>query len=72
MDETYYTPEEIANRFKVSANAVRQWIRQGQLKSVMLGSVYRIPQSALEEFLNTPRSPRGRKKKGAETSTTTS
>lgn len=69
-NETYYTPEEIAEQFKVTSNAVRQWIRQGQLKFVMLGSVYRISQSALDEFLNTPRTPRGRKRKVAKTSAT--
>lgn len=71
-NEIYYTPEEIAERFKVTSNAVRQWIRQGQLKFVMLGSVYRISQSALDEFLKTPRPPRGRRKKAEASTTTTS
>lgn len=64
MEDVYYTPEEIAERFKVTPSAVRQWIKQGKLKSVRLASLHRITESAIQDFLNikTPTT-RGRKRK---------
>lgn len=70
MENQYYTLEEIAVRLKVTRKAVREWIQRGELKAVMAGSVYRVTETAIQEFLNTPRNPRGRKKKVAETSAT--
>jgi len=51
MEEKYYSPREIANRYNVTSQAITKWIKQGKLKAVKVGSVWRIPESALEEFL---------------------
>jgi excisionase family DNA binding protein len=51
MEEKYYSPRELANRYNVTPQAIIKWIKQGRLKAIKLGSVWRIPESALEEFL---------------------
>jgi len=51
MEEKYYSVSEIAKKYAVSNTAVTKWIREGKLKAVRLGNVYRIPESALKEFL---------------------
>lgn len=51
MEEKYYTVTEIAKKYAVSNTAVTKWIREGKLKAVRLGNVWRIPESALKEFL---------------------
>jgi len=51
MDEKYFTPREIAEKYRVTSQAVTKWIKQGKLKAVKLGGVWRIPESALQGFL---------------------
>lgn len=51
MEGKYYSPREIANRYNVTPQAIIKWIKQGKLKAVKVGSVWRIPESALQEFL---------------------
>jgi excisionase family DNA binding protein len=54
VDETWFTPQEIADRLKVSPFAVRRWIREGRLRAVLLGGKktgYRIRESDLNAFL---------------------
>lgn len=60
MEEQFFTPDEIAKRFKVTRQAVNKWIREGKLKAVKLSSVWRIPESALQEFIQS--SQQGREK----------
>ncbi len=50
-DEKYYTPEEVANKFKVKKSTVYFWVREGKLRAVKLGSLIRIPEAALNDFL---------------------
>ena len=50
-EEEYYTPEELAQKFKVTRQAVHQWIRTGKLYAIRLGTSVRIPKSALRAFL---------------------
>ncbi len=47
----YYTAEEIAEQYNLKPGTVRLWIRQGKLKAVKLGHLWRIPEEALQEFL---------------------
>jgi excisionase family DNA binding protein len=49
--ETVYTPEEIADKLKVSAYTVRRWLKNGEIRSIKLRNFWRVPESALEEFL---------------------
>lgn len=50
--EKYYSPNEIAEKFNLKSNTVRKWINQGRLKAIKLGDVWRIPESALQEFIS--------------------
>jgi len=52
MEEIYYTPKELADRFKVTTQAIQKWIREGKLDGIKLGNVWRVSESALQEFIN--------------------
>ncbi len=50
------TPDEIADRLRVTAEQVRALIRKGQLPAINVGAgskrpLYRISEEALEEFI---------------------
>lgn len=47
----YYSPEDIAKQFNVKSDSVRKWIREGKLKAIKLGRVWRISESSLQEFI---------------------
>lgn len=49
--EGYLSPDEIAARLKVSAVSVRKWLRQGKLKGVRAGRLWRILERDLKAFL---------------------
>lgn len=50
-DETFYSPEELAKRFKISLSSVYKLVRSGEIPSIRLGKVYRIPNSELGRYL---------------------
>ena len=52
-DQEYYTPEEIARKFKVKKSTVYFWVREGKLEAIRLGSLIRIPEEALRKFIET-------------------
>lgn len=47
----YYSPESIAELLNLHPATIRKWIRQGKLKAVKLGRVWRITEDDLQEFL---------------------
>jgi excisionase family DNA binding protein len=51
VEETYYKVEEIAKRFRVSRQAVYNWIAEGKLKAAKVGSHTRITESAVQDFI---------------------
>ena len=51
MDEKQYTVKEIAEHFRVSRQAVYDWINRGALGALRLGDRIRIPESALRAFI---------------------
>jgi excisionase family DNA binding protein len=51
MDEPYYTVKEVADRFKVSRQAIYDWISEGRLRAVKVGNRTRVPQSAIAAFV---------------------
>jgi excisionase family DNA binding protein len=51
MSEKYYSPEEIAEQFNLKPATVRKWIRQGKLKAIKLGRLWRIPEEELQRFI---------------------
>ncbi len=50
-EDKYFTPEEIAEKYKVSKATVYNWIQKGKLKAIRLGKSVRIPESALNDFI---------------------
>jgi excisionase family DNA binding protein len=45
-----FTPDQIAERWGVSANTVRALIKSGKLRGFRLGRLFRVPAEAVEEF----------------------
>lgn len=43
------TPEQLAERWDVSANTVRNMIKRGELRAFRVGRLYRVPSEAVEE-----------------------
>lgn len=56
-NEMVYTTAEVAEKLKVHPRSVRRWVIAGLLRALALpgrhGGEYRIPESALAEFLST-------------------
>lgn len=52
MIENVYTTEQIATMLQIHPLTVLKYIKEGKLKSMKLGRVYRIRESALQEFMN--------------------
>lgn len=52
MDETYLTVREVAERLRVTRQAIYNWITEGRLKAVKLGGKsVRVPLSSVAEFV---------------------
>ena len=47
--EKYFTPQEVADALKVEARTVHTWLRDGQMKGVKIGRLWRIPQSEIDK-----------------------
>ena len=50
-DETLWTTEEIAEKFKVTTTSVARWLRKGELQGIRIGNVWRVPEKSLFEFV---------------------
>ncbi len=50
--ENYYTPQEVANKLKLNVRTLYKWIREGKLKAVKVGDVWRISETELNRLLN--------------------
>jgi excisionase family DNA binding protein len=46
-----YTPEEVAERLRVSRRAVYQWLTMGKLVGMKAGQGWRITEEALIDFM---------------------
>lgn len=46
-----YEPEAIADALRVGRATVYRLIHSGELKAIKIGRQYRVPQSALNEYL---------------------
>jgi DNA binding domain, excisionase family len=51
QDKEYYSPQEIAEKYNLKHRTVLSWIRQGKLKGVKLGDLWRVHRSDLEDFI---------------------
>ena len=50
--EKLYTPEQIAQLLQVNVVTVHRWLRDGKLKSVKIGRLWRVSARNLEEFIH--------------------
>ncbi len=51
MSETYYTYEDLAKRWQVAVNTLRQWVMAGILvPSMRLGRLVRFSESYIQEI----------------------
>ncbi|MCL6614075.1 MAG: helix-turn-helix domain-containing protein [Firmicutes bacterium] len=50
--ERLLTPQEAAEILAVSPKSIREWLRQGKLKGVRAGRLWRIREHDLEAFLD--------------------
>jgi excisionase family DNA binding protein len=50
-EKEYYSPQEIAEKFNLKPRTVANWIRQGKLKAIKLGDLWRVHQADLEAFI---------------------
>ena len=51
MEDKIYTTEQVAQLLQIHPLTVLKYIKSGKLKGIKLGRVYRIRESALQEFL---------------------
>ncbi len=51
MDERFYTPKQVADILQVHQYTVLKWIREGKLRALKFGRVYRTTESELRAFL---------------------
>ncbi len=51
MDERFYTPKQVAEILQVHQYTVLKWIREGKLRALKFGRVYRTRESELGVFL---------------------
>lgn len=51
MDEKFFTTEQVANILQVHPFTILKFIKQGKLKGIKLGRVYRIKESEINKFL---------------------
>lgn len=54
MQQSIYTPEELAEKLKTTRRTVYRWIEKGELKAFKAGKMWRITRKALEDFLQAP------------------
>ncbi len=52
MSDVLYTTEQVAKLLQIHPLTVLRYIKSGKLKGVRLGRVYRIRDSALQDFLD--------------------
>jgi excisionase family DNA binding protein len=51
IDEKFYTPKQIAEILQVHQYTVLKWIREGKIRALKFGRVYRTTESELKTFL---------------------
>jgi len=51
--EKLLLPAEVARILRVTPRTVERYCKQGKLRAVKVGRLWRIPKSSLEEFLET-------------------
>lgn len=52
MQEIYWTPKELAERFKVTEETIRRLIREKRLDAIRFGGSYRVSDEALQRYID--------------------
>ena len=52
--EELYTPQEVADKFRVTLRTVYQWIKDGKLKAIKVGTLWRISKDSLKNSSGSP------------------
>lgn len=52
LPKKLYTIEQAAEYLIVPKQTVSKWLREGRIKGIKIGGLWRISEEALEEFLN--------------------
>jgi len=47
----HYSTEEVSELYNIKPATIRKWIREGKLKAVKLGHLWRIREDDLKEFI---------------------
>jgi excisionase family DNA binding protein len=55
--EQYYTIEEVAEKLKVTRQAIHNWIKEGRIESIKIGRARRIPAASIERLLEQSKQP---------------
>lgn len=50
MDKQFYTPKEVSKILKVSPNFVYKMIRKGDIPSIRIGDLHRIPSDFFDKM----------------------
>jgi acetyl-CoA synthetase len=59
LDERLLTPSQVADRLQVTERTIYSWLGAGSLKGIKIGRIWRIPENALQAFLNVQMSKHG-------------
>lgn len=52
MDNKLYTIEEVVDIIKVTRRTIYKYIKQGDLKAIKVGRLWRVSEESLKEFLS--------------------
>jgi len=59
MPEEVLTPEKVAQLLSVRPKTIRDWLKQGRMKGIKAGRLWRIRERDLEAFLSQARAETG-------------
>jgi excisionase family DNA binding protein len=54
LEERLFSPEEVAERLGMSRYTIGEWLRSGRLKGRRIGRFWRVKESDLQAFIDSP------------------
>jgi len=51
MPDRLLTPEEVSERLAISVKTTREWLRQGKIPGIKLGTQWRTSEQELDKFI---------------------
>ncbi len=55
MDDEYLTPKEVADRLRVTDQAVYKWLKEGRLEGFKFGRAVRVSRESVDRFVESSR-----------------